>query len=428
MKIPEVLRLQVRHTAGSLAKVLAVVAEAGLVVEGLQNMGRTQDWTTWELTLEFNDHEDKAVYQHIDALPNARILGYSDRVFKRHLGGKIETVSKLAINSLEIMRDVYTPGVARVCLAIQEEPEQANQYTNIPKSVAIITNGTAILGLGDIGVVAGMPVMEGKAALFHEFGGLSGIPILIDSHDPETIINTIITIAPTFGAIQLEDIAAPECFYIEQQLRERLNIPVLHDDQHGTAVVVLASLLTALKMQGKELKNCTIGQIGLGAAGIGIVNLLFKYGVSHILGTDLNEKALQHLESLGGHRSELKDLIADADIIIATTGIKDLIKPEWIQTGQIVFALSNPEPEIEPALALTHGASFAADGKHINNVLAFPGLFKGVLEAKATQFSDKMLIAAAETLSSLTPEGELIPDVLDKSIHLAVAKAVSDAV
>lgn len=426
MKIPEVIRFEAQRTAGSLNKVLAIVAEAGLVIEGLQNLGRKQDWTTWELTLEFDDKADLHLFELIDALPTARMLGWSDRVFKRHEGGKIETISKIDIHSLEMLRDVYTPGVARVCLAIQEKPELATKYTNIAKSVAIVTNGTAILGLGDIGPVAGMPVMEGKAALFHNFGGLSGIPILVDSHDPDTIIETVARIAPTFGAIQLEDIAAPECFYIEKELQERLNIPVLHDDQHGTAVVVLSALLTATKMLGMNLKDAVVGQIGLGAAGTGIANLLGKYGVRHLLGMDLREDAMQRFQAMDGQSVEMAEVMERANIVIATSGVKGLIRPEQVREGQIIFALTNPEPEIESAVALAHGARFAADGRSINNVLAFPGLFRGVLEAGADSFSDEMLIAAAEKLSSLTAEGALIPDVLDKSVHLAVAKAVSD--
>ncbi len=428
MKIPEILVIESVQKPGSLARILQVIADDGLVVEHLQSLRREQGKTVWEITLEMDEETDRSLFQKIDDLPNARFLGKSDRVFDRHLGGKIETSSRIRISSLQTLRDIYTPGVARVCLAIHDDPEKARLYTNIHKTVAVVTNGTAVLGLGDIGPVAGMPVMEGKAALFAELAGLSAVPVLVDSKNPQRIVDTIEAIAPTFGAIQLEDIKAPECFEIEEQLKQRLEIPVLHDDQHGTAVVALAALSNAAKRVDKTLSGSVIGQIGLGAAGIGIVSLLKAQGSYEVLGADLKADALKRLEKLGGEAVAIEELMSRADFVVATSGVKNLIKPEWVRDGQVVLALSNPDPEIEPTLALENGAAFAADGKGINNVLGFPGLFKGALAAKAKTFTREMLLVAAQTLAELAGPDDLVPDALDKNVHDKVAAAVAELV
>ncbi len=428
MKIPQVILIEVEHSPGSLAKVLARVGEAGLTVEGLNALHRTQDKTTWELTVELDDQDQVDLSTRVNKLSNARVLGISDRVFDHHDGGKIRTVSRIAFEDLQVLKDVYTPGVARVCLAIQQQPRLARQYTNLPRTVGIVTNGTAILGLGDIGPVAGLPVMEGKAALFSTFGGISGVPILMESKDVDVIVDSVVAIAPSFGAIQLEDIAAPECFDIERRLIERLpRTPVLHDDQHGTAVVVLAGLQSAARITGIDLKQCTVGQIGLGAAGLGIVRLLQSYGITRVLGADLSRESQVRLTTIGGVAVDLEQLMAEADVVVATTGVRGLIKPDMVRPGQIIFALSNPDPEIEPHVALEQGARFAADGKNINNVLAFPGLFRGALDAGAACFTDAMLLAAAEAISLAAPAQQLIPSPLDSAAHKAVAHAVEAA-
>ena len=426
MKIPEILVIESAQQPGSLASILQVIANEDLIVEHLQSIRREQGKTVWEITLEMDEDTDRGLYDRIDALPNAKFLGKSDRVFNRHKGGKIRTVSKSSISSLQVLRDIYTPGVARVCLAIQENPDLARSYTNIDETVAVVTNGTAILGLGDIGALAGLPVIEGKAALFAEFAGITGVPILLEEKNAARIVDIITAIAPSFGAIQLEDIAAPECFEIEDELRKRLDIPVLHDDQHGTAVVVLAALINANRRVENDLTNSVIGQIGLGAAGIGIVRLLKSQGVTRVIGSDLNPDAIKRFESIGGEPTDLETLMKTADVVIATTGVKGLIKPEMVREGQIILALSNPDSEIEPPLALEQGAAFAADGKSINNVLGFPGLFKGAMQSNVKQFTDNMLFAAARTLADLAGEDDLVPDPLDHSVHDAVAAAVRD--
>jgi malate dehydrogenase (oxaloacetate-decarboxylating) len=427
VKIPEILIVETIHQPGSLASVLLVIAEAGLAIEHLTALRRDQGRTLWEITLEMDEEADRSLYDRIDQLPNARFVGKSDRVFNRHRGGKIKTVASLPINTLQVLRDIYTPGVARVCLAIRQDPQAAHDFTNLDNTVAIVTNGTAVLGLGNIGPLAGLPVMEGKAALFADLVGISGVPILLNETQPDRVVDLIAAMELSFGAIQLEDIAAPECFEIEQKLRDRIAKPVLHDDQHGTAVVALAALTNAARQAGRSLRDSVVGQIGLGAAGTGIVRLLRAYGVERVLGADRSPDAIARLVTMGGEGASLEEIMARADIVIATTGVKGLIKPEWVRPGQVILALSNPDPEIEPLLARERGAAFAADGKGINNVLAFPGLFKGALAARVTRFSDAMLMAAAEAIAQLARGDELVPDALDKNVHERVAAAVREA-
>lgn len=427
MKIPEILLIESEHRPGSLATILTVIAQHGLVVQHLDAVERFGSKTHWEITLEFDEEVNHGLFDALEGLPNARLLGRSDRVFDRHQGGKIKMVSRTKIQSQQQLRDIYTPGVARVCLAIRDRPTLARSYTNVGNTVAIVTDGSAILGLGDIGAVAGLPVMEGKAALMAQLVDLTGVPILLDTSDPDEICDAIARIAPTFGAIQLEDIAAPACFAIEERLRERLSIPVLHDDQHGTAVVTLAALLVASKRVGVRLSDCRVGQIGLGAAGIGIARLLSEFGVKEVLGSDLREDALARLDALGGTRATLDEIMERADVVVATTGVRGLIRPEMVRKGQIILALSNPDAEIPPADAMEAGARFAADGKSVNNVLGYPGLFRGALDAGATLISDDMLIAAAQAIADKTPEEHLVPDALDNEVHRAVAKAVEHA-
>jgi len=427
VKIPEILIIETVHQPGSLAKVLQVIAEAGLVIDHLHALRREQGRTLWEITLEMDEETDRSLYQRIDQLPAARFVGKSDRVFDRHRGGKIRTIASIPINTQQILRDVYTPGVARVCLAIQKDPQQAWEYTSLGNTVAIVTNGTAVLGLGNIGALAGLPVMEGKAALFATLADINAVPILLDETDPGRCVDHIAAIATGFGAIQLEDFGAPQCFDIESGLRARLHCPVLHDDQHGTGVVVLAAVLNATRRAGRELGQCVIGQIGLGAAGIGIVRLLMCAGIHRVLGADPNEGARRRLAAMGGQPSTLEEIMGSCDIVIAATGVRGLIRPQMVRKGQIILALSNPDPEIESAVALQHGAAIAADGKGINNVLGFPGLFKGALAARAPCFTDAMLLAAANRIAELAPGSDLVPEALDRNLHVAVASAVREA-
>jgi malate dehydrogenase (oxaloacetate-decarboxylating) len=428
MRVVEILLVEAPHKPGNMAKVLGVLGSLDVTVEGLNAVRRLDQDTIWEITIEYDDTLNvNEVIKQIDALPETKMVGKSDRVFNRHKGGKIQTTSRIAINSLEILRDVYTPGVARVCEAIKASPEKIKEYTNIQNTVAIVTNGTAILGLGDIGAQAGLPVMEGKAAILSELVELSGVPILLDTKDSLTIIKTVEAISPSFGAILLEDIKAPECFEIEAELIQRIDKPVFHDDQHGTAIVALAALLSATKKTGINIKDCVFGQIGLGAAGIGICSLMRSYGVKEVLGCDIDKDAQLRLGDLGGQAVELAELMSKADIVVATTGVKGLIKPQMVRKGQIIMALTNPDPEIEPEVALEQGARYATCGKIVNNMLAFPGLFKGTLNAGVREITHQMRIAAAETLSKLAKDDALVPSALNKSAHLAVADAVYQA-
>ena len=341
--------------------------------------------------------------------------------------GKISVQATKQLTNQRDLALAYTPGVAAACDEIVRDPAEARNLTARGNLVAVVTNGTAVLGLGNIGALAGLPVMEGKAALFADLVGISGVPILINETEPARVVDIVTGIATSFGAIQLEDFAAPECFEIERLLRARLTKPVLHDDQHGTAVVTLAALLNAGRRSGVDVCGSIVGQVGLGAAGTGIVRLLRAFGVRHVLGTDRNAQAVARLEEMGGEGVTLEALMQRADIVIACTGVKGLIKPQWVREGQVILALSNPDPEIEPLAAREHGAAFAADGKGINNVLAFPGLFRGALEARARAFSDDMLMAAAHAIADVASGDELVPDPLDKGLHEKVTAAVRAA-
>jgi malate dehydrogenase (oxaloacetate-decarboxylating) len=426
-KVMRTVRYRNRQGIGELARLLTVVAGAGGSVGAIQLINETSLSVVRDITLYAEDMAQMdAIIAAIRNNPGTRVLDVRDEVLEMHLKGKIAIRSRYPIDSMSALRRVYTPGVAEVCRLIANEPELAWHYTSICHMVAIVTDGTAVLGLGDIGPRAGMPVMEGKAMLMETLVGLSGVPILLNTKDPREIIETVVHISPTFAAIQLEDISAPRCFEIEEELQNRLDIPVLHDDQHGTAVVCVAALKVACKQTEKRLEDSVIGQIGLGAAGNAIARMLMRLTGNPVLGADLSEEALQRLESQGGTRSTLNEIMQKCDIIIATTGAPGLIKPEMVRKGQIILALSNPNAEIDPEIAMQHGAAFAADGKSVNNVLGFPGIFRGAVDSGARRITHEMLVAAAETIAALTPPGELVPSPLDKKVHLAVARAVAE--
>jgi malate dehydrogenase (oxaloacetate-decarboxylating) len=325
------------------------------------------------------------------------------------------------------LRHVYTPGVARVATAIANKPDLAWEYTSIGNSVGIFTNGSRVLALGDIGPLASMPVMEGKAALYGELAGISATPILIDASEPHDFIETVVRVASSFGGIHLEDIRSPDCFIIEEELAHRLRKPVLHDDQHGTATVALAAVLNACELAGIELRNARVGQVGLGAAGSAIARLLKRYGVGEVIVTDVLESAMDRMAAEGMRPAPLDVLFRDANIVVATTGKEGLIAPGMVCPGQVILALSNPAPEINPNVALSAGASYAADGRTINNALAFPGLLKAALVGRCGSIVPEMLIAAAKTIASHARAGDLVPCVLDRKVHVAVEEAVLEA-
>jgi len=427
-KIAKCLKLMLSDKPGHLASVMAAIASKNASVGDIHllRVGRTHN--TREIVVYVDsDHQFEEVVEAIANLQGIIIEDEIDLVHQVHEGGKIATKSQVRIETITDVRQIYTPGVAAICKDIERYPEHAYKYTSIPNQVAIVTNGTAILGLGDIGAVAGMPVMEGKSVLFDYLVGVSGVPILIQNRDSKVIIDTVRNIAPTFGAIKLEDIKAPECFEIEDVLDAELDIPVMHDDQHGTAVVVLAALLNATRFSGLMLKKSVVGVVGLGAAGMGISKLLLSYGVKNVIGTDLDETACDRLTAAGGAIGSLDEVMRKAHIVIATTGCPGLIKPEMVRKGSVVLALSNPNPEINPDLALQAGASFAADGKSVNNALAFPGLFRGALNVRATRINNKMKIAAALSIARHAEENELVPSLLHPDVHKDVTAAVERA-
>jgi malate dehydrogenase (oxaloacetate-decarboxylating) len=331
------------------------------------------------------------------------------------------------VRTVQEMRDVYTPGVARVCTAIAANPALAGRYTMIARSVAICTNGTRVLGLGNIGPVASMPVMEGKAVFYRQFAGISAIPILIDSADVDAFVETVIRIAPTFGGIHLEDISAPECFEIERRLIEALPQPVMHDDVHGTAVVSVAAAIVACRHAGFELRRATVGQLGLGAAGLGIASLMVDGGAQRVIAFDPQEASHARAAQRGIEICSMEQVLGDADVVVATTGRPGLIAPSMIRPGQVILALSNPDPEIAPEDAEAAGAAFAGDGRSVNNVLGYPGIFRGALQAGAARINLEMKLAAAGAIADLAPEDELVPDALDQHVHDAVARAVREA-
>jgi len=422
------IRLMILDKPGYMGKVATAIGNAGGSIGDIRLVGVGLEYNTRDLTLYVDDEAHlEAVLEEVGKVEGAIISDIIDPVLELHLGGKIRVKAKMEIEGISTIRKIYTPGVAKVCRVIRENPERAYDYTGIGNTVAIVTNGTAILGLGDIGAVAGMPVMEGKAVLFDVLVGVNGVPILIQSKDPEVIIRTVAAIAPTFGAIKLEDIKAPECFEIEDRLSAMLDIPVMHDDQHGTSVVVLASLLNASKYVGMMVKNDVVGLVGLGAAGMGISKLLMAYGVRKLLGTDISQSAVDIFAKVGGKPVTLPEIMSLSDIVICTTGVPGLIRKETVKKGQVILALTNPRPEITPEDAREGGAAFAADGRGVNNALAFPGLFRGALDARARKINNRMKIAAAKTISTFASEGELVPSLLNMEMHRAVAEAVERA-
>jgi malate dehydrogenase (oxaloacetate-decarboxylating) len=425
-KMMRTIRVRNEQKLGTLARLLAAISSMGASVGSIEMLNETAQSVLRDITVYADDteHMDKVIEAMRDN-EGTRVLEVRDEVLALHQKGKIAIRSRFPIDSIATLRRVYTPGVAEVCLKIADDPELARLYTSISHMVAIVTDGSAVLGLGDIGAVASMPVMEGKAMLMETLVGLSGMPILLNTKDTDEIVRAVSAIAPTFAAIQLEDISAPRCFEVEERLQAMLDIPVMHDDQHGTAVVSIAALMVGANQTGVDIHKAVIGQIGLGAAGNAIGKMIMRLTGNPVLGVDMIEDAVARFERAGGKKSSLKEIMSECDIVIATTGVPDLIKPEMVRKGQLIFALSNPNAEIDPEVALTHGAAFAADGKSVNNVLGFPGIFRGAVDANAPRITDEMLLAAVEVLVRMTPAGELMPNPLNKKVHLEVARAVA---
>ena len=367
--------------------------------------------------------------------------------------GKLETTAKAHVNSREDLAIAYTPGVAEPCKVIAKDPEAAYTYTMKANTVAVVSDGSAVLGLGNIGALAAMPVMEGKCVLFKEFGGVNAVPICLDTQDTEEIIRSVVNIAPAFGGINLEDISAPRCFEIETRLKELLNIPVFHDDQHGTAIVVLAGIINALKVTGKKKEDCRVVVNGAGSAGVAITKLLLTYGFPHITMCDINgiiskdspdlnwmQKEMTKVTNLEGRIGLLADALKGADIFVGVSA-PNIVTPEMVASmnqDAILFAMANPVPEIMPDLAQAAGAKVVGTGRsdfpnQVNNVVAFPGIFKGALEGRATQITEEMKLAAANAIAGLVPEEELnenniLPEAFDPRVAETVSKAIKDLI
>jgi malate dehydrogenase (oxaloacetate-decarboxylating) len=406
-----------------------------------------------DITVDASDSDHAhQIADTLDALPEVEVLDFSDRTFLAHSGGKIEVKSKMSVQSRDALSMVYTPGVARVCQAIAEEPERAFNLTVKRNTIAIVTDGTAVLGLGDIGPEAAMPVMEGKAMLFKEFANVDAYPIYLDTTDTEEIITTIKNITPGFGGINLEDIAAPRCFEIERRLQEELEIPIFHDDQHGTAVVVLAALRNSLKIVGKETENLKVVINGVGASGSACAQILLSAGVKNIIGLDSKgivypgrdedmspaERWVAENTNAEGMTGDLSDAIVDADLFLGLSvpGVLTTDLLDQMAEDPIVFALANPDPEITPEEAGDR-ARIMATGRsdypnQINNTLCFPGLFRGALDSRATDMNEEMMLAAARALADVIPEEDLsedyvIPSVFDERIVPTMSEAVQQA-
>jgi malate dehydrogenase (oxaloacetate-decarboxylating) len=421
-------RIEIPYRIGQLAGVLAAMAEGEGLIGDVVTVSTGRERTVREITVEVRDlaHAEQ-IATLVGALQGVRVLWYQDRAMLRHEGGKLTIDALHPIRTVQEMRDVYTPGVARVCRAIVDQPNLASRYTMISRTVAICTNGTRVLGLGNIGPVASMPVMEGKAVFYRQFANLSAMPILIDATDVDTFVDTVIRIAPGFGAIHLEDISAPECFEIERRLIMALLQPVMHDDVHGTAVVGVAAAMVACKQAGIDLRTATVGQLGLGAAGSGIAALMVEAGAERVMGFDPSEASHQRAIESGVQVTDMNTVMREADVLVATTGRAGLIAPEMVRPGQVILALTNPDPEIEPEVARAAGAAFAADGRSVNNVLGYPGIFRGALAAGARMITLEMKLAAARAIADLATGDELVPDPLDQLVHDAVARAVQAA-
>lgn len=421
-------RVQIPHHAGQLARVAQAIADGEGLIGDVVTVSGGREHSVRDITIAVKDNAQAThIADLVGALDGVSVLWHEDRALIRHEGGKLRIEACWPVRTVQEMRDVYTPGVARVCTAITRHPELAAKYTMISRSVAICTNGTRVLGLGDIGPVASMPVMEGKAVFYRQFASISAMPILIDSHDVDAFVETVARIAPTFGGIHLEDISAPECFEIERRLIERLPQPVMHDDVHGTAVVSLAAATVACRYAGIELHSATVGQLGLGAAGFGIASLMVQGGARRVIAFDPLEASHARARECGIEIAPMERVLAEADLVVATTGRPRLIEPAMIRPGQVILALTNPDPEIEPEVAEAAGAAFAADGRSVNNVLGYPGIFRGALQAGAAGINVEMKLAAARALADLARDRELVPNVLDRGVHEAVAEAVRSA-
>jgi malate dehydrogenase (oxaloacetate-decarboxylating) len=449
------IRVEIGNKPGMLGRVAGAIGAAGGVIGAVDIVDLKDDKLIRDITVDAAGPEQwGAITAALDELDDVSVVDTTDRTFLMHLGGKIEQHNKHALKTRDDLSMAYTPGVARVCMAIAEDPEKAFQYTIKRNTVAVVSDGTAVLGLGDIGPRAAMPVMEGKAMLFKEFAGVDAFPICLDTKDPDEIVETVKRIAPGFGGINLEDISGPRCFEIERRLKEELDIPVFHDDQHGTAVVVLAALLNACKLTGRDLMDLNVLMVGLGAAGIAVTQILMNAGVRNIVGCDsrgpihtgrsdyldgsMPEMKRWYAESTNPHKrdGDPNDLLEGMDLFIGLSG-PGVIRPEALEAmnkDALVFAMANPTPEVTPEEAGPRVRVMATGRSdypnQINNVLCFPGIFRGALDVRAQQITEDMKMAAARAIAKIVQDVELredyiIPSVFNRDVAPAVAEAVA---
>lgn len=444
-----IFRLELANSVTTFAKVASLVGVAGGDINAVDVIRVSKDIVVRDVTINVeNRNHGKRITDMLNSEAGIHVVAVSDRTFLVHLGGKLEVTPKIQVKNRDDLSRVYTPHVARVCEAIHEDPSKAYQLTIKRNTVAVVSDGTAVLGLGDIGPHAAMPVMEGKAMLFKQFAGIDAFPICLDTKDPDEIVNIVKNIAPAFGGINLEDIGSPRCFEIEERLRKELDIPVFHDDQHGTAVVLLAGLINATKLVGKQLEDLKIVIVGIGAAGVACTKMMLAAGVKNILGVTL-EGILHrgkeydipawnwYKENTNPDNVEgsLDEAIEGADVFVGVSG-PGVLKVEQVKKmarDPIVFAMANPTPEITPEEAMPYVRVMATGRSdypnQINNVLCFPGIFKGALESRASTINEEMKLAAANAIASVITDEELTEDYIIPSVfNQTVVKKVSDAV
>ncbi|USR79788.1 NAD-dependent malic enzyme [Arcanobacterium pinnipediorum] len=443
------LRIELPFEPRATATLVKEFADFGAIVTGVDMVESDESNLVTDITAKVDDIEHaEQIAAKLESLEGVHVHGIHDSTVQAHLGGKIEIALKRPLNTRQDLARIYTPGVARISQLIAKDPEQARKLTVKRNTVAVVSDGTAVLGLGDVGAKAAMPVMEGKAALFKKFGDVDAWPICLDTTDTEEIINVVKAISPGFGGINLEDISAPRCFEIERRLRAELDIPVFHDDQHGTAVVVLAALINALKVVDKKIEDIRIVVSGVGAAGNAIIRLLLKQGARDIIGVGRNGALGPFREETGeernwlaqhtnprGQQGTLTDVLREADVFIGVSA-GNLLTGDDIATmakDSIVFALANPTPEVDPIEAGEH-AAIVATGRsdypnQINNVLAFPGIFRGMLDVKATEVTDQMLVVAARAIAeTVLPEQLNTNFIIPGVFHPTAAKDVARAI
>ncbi|MFD0693419.1 NAD-dependent malic enzyme [Paenibacillus sp. GCM10027628] len=447
-----IFRLQIDKELTSLGDIAAAIENTGGDIVGIDVISSGRTSTVRDITVNvFDPSHSLLIGDTLQKLNGVKVINVSDRTFLVHLGGKIEIAPKIPVKNRDDLSRVYTPGVARVCMAIAEQPSKAYSLTIKRNTIAVVSDGTAVLGLGDIGPMAAMPVMEGKAMLFKEFAGVDAFPICLNTKDPDEIVRIVKALAPVFGGINLEDISSPRCFEIEERLKQELDIPVFHDDQHGTAVVLLAGLLNALKIIGKQMSDIKVVVNGIGAAGIACSKMLLAAGVRNLIGVDRYGAIHREAQYENPHWTafaqmtnpnlevgSLSDVIRNADVFIGVSAPNILSVDDVKSMGKdpIVFAMANPIPEIDPELAKPYVRVMATGRSdkpnQINNVLCFPGIFRGALDCRASDINEAMKLAAAEAIASVVTDEELsetyiIPSVFNQKVVEKVRDAVMEA-